>query len=193
MDFNELLLFLGIIVLILVVSRFTSSSTSSPTYHTKPQSTKVKISSNHIIGVSNIDTDIKNIIDFLENEVKLRYGKNKKEKDYQDDLFQAFGVLRERYGYDIKYEDTNGKHRVDLSINDAIGIELKVHRGGSQVKKELFNQITDYAPYYHKIMGVVVNISEKDKESEIKDDICNKLKQQNVISENDYYIVILNI
>ncbi|MDK2947548.1 MAG: hypothetical protein PWQ63_708 [Methanolobus sp.] len=79
------------------------------------------------------------------------------------------------------------------SINDTIGIELKVHRGGSQVKKELFNQITDYANYYQKMIGLVVNISEKDKSSEIKDDICNKLKQQNVISEDNYYIVILNI
>lgn len=189
MDLTNIAYLLGFVLLILVVSRFISDDAP----RTKHNSTKVKINSNQKIGISKIDNDFKNIIDFLDTEVKLRRGKNKNEKDYQDDLFQAFGVLRERYGYEVKYEARNGRHRVDFSINDNIGIELKVHRGGSQVKKELFNQITDYASYYQKMIGLVVNISEKDKVSEIKNDICNKLKQQNVISENNYHIVILNI
>ena len=134
-----------------------------------------------------------NTIYFLENEIKLRYGKNKKEKDYQDDLFQAFGILRERHGYEIKYEAKNGRHRVDFSVSDTIGIELKVHRCGSQVKKELFNQITDYANYYPKMIGIVVNVNDKDTPDEIRSDLYSKLKQQNVITEINYYIVVLNI
>jgi hypothetical protein len=196
MDLTNIAYLLGFVLLILIVSRFIKDDTFHSRSHTNVQSRKIKRPSNSSsqnVGKSKVDTDFKNIIDFLENEVKLRYSKNKIEKDYQDDLFQAFGVLRERYGYEIKYESKNGRHRVDFSVNGTIGIELKVHRGGAQVKKELFNQITDYASYYQKMIGIVVNVNDKDAPSEIRDDIYCKLKQQNVISESNYYIVILNI
>ncbi|MBN2487813.1 MAG: hypothetical protein JXA98_02160 [Methanosarcinaceae archaeon] len=134
-----------------------------------------------------------NIINFLENEVKLRYGKNKVEKDYQQDLEQAMKVLTERYGYDIEYERTHSrKHRIDLVINGSIGIEMKVYKGGSQVKRALLSQISEYSQYCDKIIGFVVNITEESNAS-IKAEIESQLKYQNVINSNDYHIIVQGI
>ncbi|MCQ6962625.1 GxxExxY protein [Methanolobus chelungpuianus] len=196
MDLTNIAYLLGFVLLILIVSLFIKDDSAHSKSHTNLKLRKTKRTYNSFsqnVEKSKMDTNFENIISFLENEVKLRYGKNKIEKDYQDDLFQAFGVLRERHGYEIKYESKNGRHRVDFSVNDSIGIELKVHRGGAQVKKELFNQLTDYANYYPKMIGIVVNVSDKDAPSKIRDDIYCKMKQQNVISQSNYYIIILNI
>ncbi len=134
-----------------------------------------------------------NTIKFLENEVQLRYGKNKVEKDYQQDLEQAMKVLTERYGYDIEYERTHSKkHRIDLVVNGSIGIEMKVYKGGSQVRRALFSQISEYSQYCDKIIGFVVNITEEDNNS-IKAEIESQLRYQNVMSLNDYHIIVQGV
>ena len=134
-----------------------------------------------------------NIINFLENEVQLRYGKYKIEKDYQQDLEQALKVLTERHGYDIGYERTHSKnHRIDLMINDSIGIEMKVYKGGSQVKRALLSQISEYSQYCDKIIGFVVNITEESNAS-IKSEIESQLTYQNVIDSNDYHIIVQGV
>lgn len=134
-----------------------------------------------------------NVINFLENEINLRYGKYKIEKDYQQDLEQALKVLTERYGYDIEYERTHSRnHRIDLVINDFIGIEMKVYKGGSQVKRALLSQISEYSQYCDKIIGFVVNITEEDNAS-IKSEIESQLKYQNVIDSNDYQIIVQGV
>jgi hypothetical protein len=134
-----------------------------------------------------------NIINFLENEIQLRYGKYKLEKDYQQDLEQALKVLTERYGYNIAYERTHSKnHRIDLMINDSIDIEMKVYKGGSQVKRALLSQISEYSQYCDKIIGFVVNVTEESNAS-IKSEIESQLKYQNVIGSNDYYIVVQGV
>jgi hypothetical protein len=130
-----------------------------------------------------------NIINFLENEVQLRYGKNKIEKDYQQDLEQAMKVLTERHAYDIEYEKTHSKHRIDFVINGSIGIEMKVYKGGSQVKRALLNQISEYSHYCDKIIGFVVNVTEEHSAS-IKSEVESQLKFQNVIDSNDYQIIV---
>ncbi len=195
MDLMPISYLIGFSLLILIISRFMIGDNFQSMSHTPLQKNINRdfYYSSESIMQTNVNSDFRNVIDFLENEVNLRYGKNKIEKDYQDDLFQAFGILRERYGYEIKYESKNGRHRVDFSVNDNIGIELKVHRNGVQVKKELFNQITDYANYYQKMIAVVINVNENDTSYDIKNDICCKLRQQNVISETNYYIVVLTI
>jgi hypothetical protein len=133
-----------------------------------------------------------NVINFLENEVQLRYGKYKIEKDYQQDLEQAMKVLTERYGYKIEYERTHSKHRIDFVINDSIGIEMKVYKGGSQVKRALLSQISEYSQYCKKIIGFVVNITEEDNNS-IKSEIESQLRYQNVINPNDYQIIVQGV
>lgn len=134
-----------------------------------------------------------NIINFLENEIQLRYGKYKLEKDYQQDLEQALKVLTERHGYDIGYEKPHSKnHRIDLMINDSIGIEMKVYKGGSQVKRALLSQISEYSQYCDKIIGFVVNVTEESNTS-IKSEIESQLKYQNVIDSNDYNIVVQGV
>ncbi|ETA68876.1 hypothetical protein MettiDRAFT_2363 [Methanolobus tindarius DSM 2278] len=131
-----------------------------------------------------------NTIKFLENEIKLRYGKKKIEKDYQQDLEQAMKVLTDRHGYKIEYERSHSKkHRIDLVINDSIGVEMKVYKGGSQVKRALLSQISEYSQYCDKIIGFVVNVTEESNES-IKSDIESQLKFQKVIDPNDYHIIV---
>ncbi|MDW7727696.1 MAG: hypothetical protein SCH70_11415 [Candidatus Methanoperedens sp.] len=90
----------------------------------------------------------------------FRYGKNKVEKDYQQVLEHRFGVLKERFGYNARYEAKEGKHRIDFLIEDIVGIEMKVHKGGTHVEKELFFQITKYGRLYPKIIGLVLNDSD---------------------------------
>ena len=117
MDLNNLLYFLGFIVLILVVSRFMKEDESPTTSHTTTHTLKTINPSetdnqrkedespttfhtttqtlntinpsetyNQKIGISEVDTSFNNILDFLQTEVSLRFGINKKEKDYQQDL-----------------------------------------------------------------------------------------------------------
>ena len=134
-----------------------------------------------------------NIINFLEKEIQLRYGKKKIEKDYQQDLEQAMKVLTDRHGYDIEYERSHSnKHRIDFVINDSIGIEMKVYKGGSQVKRALLNQISEYSQYCDKIIGFVVNVTEESNES-IKSEIESQLKYQKVIDSNDYHIIVQGV
>lgn len=134
-----------------------------------------------------------NTINFLEKEIRLRYGKNKIEKDYQQDLEQAMKVLTDRHGYKIDYERSHSnKHRIDLVINDSIGVEMKVYKGGSQVKRALLSQISEYSQYCDKIIGFVVNITEETNES-IKAEIESQLNYQKVIDPNDYHIIVQGV
>jgi hypothetical protein len=133
-----------------------------------------------------------NVIHFLENEVTLRYGKNKIEKDYQQDLEQAMKVLTERHGYNIEYERSHSKHRIDFVLDDSIGIEMKVYKGGSQVKRALLSQISEYSQYCDKIIGFVVNVTEESNAS-IKSEIESQLNYQNVINPNDYQIIVQGV
>jgi hypothetical protein len=155
---------------------------------------KPTLVNNRFKGKTSLETDsvFKNVISFLNDEVYFRYGKNKVEKDYQHDLDQRFAVLKERFGYDIIYEAKNGKHRVDFVINDKIGIEMKVHKGGTQVKKELFYQITEYGKLYPKMIGLVLNDSDMDNQ-ELKNEIETKLREQKVLSKEDYEIIVKTV
>lgn len=196
MDSNDLMYLLGFILLILVVSRFMNGSESY-------SSSTSSIKSNHLrtatvqgyngkIVRSESDIEFENIVNFLKKEVTLRYGKDKKEKAYQQNLEGRLSILSERYGYNVQYESVNGNHRVDFVINGNIGIEMKVHRGGTQVHKELFNQITDYAEYCSKLIGLVVNVTDDDSEV-LRQEIKEKLKKQRAISEENYEIIVLNV
>lgn len=194
MDFNTIFYSIIFILLILVVSKFMKTNESEYSHQSKHN---IKIQSypqNHCTdeGISKTKIEFKNIVNFLQNEVSLRYGKNKKEKDYQQDLEGKLSVLNERYGYDVHYEAVNGKHRVDFIINGNIGIEMKVHRGGTQVQKELFNQITDYAQYCTKMIGLVVNVTDDDADI-LRLEILDKLKYQHAISSQNYEIIVLNV
>jgi len=133
-----------------------------------------------------------NIINFLNTEAYFRYGKNKVEKDYQQDLEHRLSILTERYGYYVKYEATEGKHRIDFVIANNVGIEMKVHRGGTQVEKELFYQMTKYGRLYPKIIGLVLNDSDKDNQ-ELKEEIELRLRDQNILNKNDYEIIVKEI
>ena len=133
-----------------------------------------------------------NVIKFLENEVTLRYGKKKIEKDYQQDLEQAMKVLTDRHGYKIEYERSHSKHRIDFVLDDSIGIEMKVYKGGSQVKRALLSQISEYSQYCDKIIGLVVNVTEETNAS-IKSEIESQLNYQKVIDPNDYHIIVQGV
>ena len=90
------------------------------------------------------------------------------------------------------YEAKNGKHRIDFVIDYKIGIEMKVYKGGTQVEKELFFQITKYGKLYPKMIGLVINDSKKDKDDqELRNEIKTRLKDQKVLGENDYEIVVI--
>ena len=215
MDFMNLIYFGILIIVILITSKFVETGgTNSPNSKNnlnELSSNKSKKNAGFIgekfvpthskssletfkleVSSSYADKVFCDVLDFLKNEVKFRYGKTKKEKDYQDDLFQRFSVLEERYGYKIGYERGNTNHRIDLSVDNIVGVEMKVYRGGTKVRKELFNQISDYAKLYKKIIGFVLNVTDKDNE-EIKNEIKTKLKEQHSIGENDYEIVVVNI
>ena len=168
-----------------------SPTTSHTTTHTL-KTINPSENYNQKIGISEVDTAFNNILDFLQTEVSLRFGINKKEKDYQQDLEGRLQVLKERHGYNPVYEAVNGKHRIDFVVNGNIGIEMKVHRGGTQVSKELYNQITDYAQYCKKLIGLVVNVTTDDAE-DLRMQIKDKLKNQHAINVNNYEIIILNV
>ena len=190
MNIPDLFYILGFIALLLVVSNFMHVDTKFK--REKP----VKRSTNTNTIKQQCDKDdsktFLNVISFFENEVFFRYGKNKLEKNYQDDLFHRFAVLKERYGYQIAYESTKGNNRIDFLINNSIGVELKIYRGGTQVHKELFNQISTYAHHFPKMIGVVLNLTDKPN-NDLKLEIKNKLKDQNVITEEDYEIIIISV
>jgi len=188
MNIADLFYILGFIALLLVVSNFMHEDK-------KFKKEKLVKRCTNTIKYKCENDDYKtflNIISFLENEVFFRYGKNKLEKNYQDDLFHRFAVLEERYGYQTDYESTKGNNRIDFLINNSIGVELKIYRGGTQVHKELFNQISTYAHHFPKIIGVVLNLTDKPN-NDLKLEIKNKLKDQNVITEEDYEIIIISV
>ena len=215
MNFMNLIYFGILIIAILITSKFVETTEGHSTRvknNANGQSSNNSINNGGVIGEKCVTIHSKSsieafkrsvppsyadevfcdVLDFLKNEVSFRYGKNKKEKDYQDDLFQRFSVLKERHGYKIGYERGNSNHRIDLSVGDIVGVEMKVYRGGTNVRKELFNQISDYAKLYKKIIGFVLNVTDKDNE-EIREEIKVKLKEQHSIGENDYEIVIIDI
>jgi len=131
-------------------------------------------------------TVFQNVINFLNSdEVYFRYGKNKVEKDYQQDLEQKLALMKERFGYKVHYEAKEGKHRIDFLINGNVGIEMKVHKGGTQVEKELFYQITRYGKLYPKIIGLVLNDSDIENQ-QLKSEIVARLRDQNVLDRKDY-------
>lgn len=139
------------------------------------------------------DTIFQNIINFLNNdEVFFRYGKNKVEKGYQQELEHSLAVLKERLGYNVLYEAKEGKHRIDFLIDGQVGIEMKVHKGGTQVEKELFYQITKYGKLYPKIIGLVLNDSDIENQL-LKNEIDQRLKDQNVLQRKDYEIIVKTI
>ena len=144
---------------------------------------------------SKTDTIFHNVVDFLkDDDFSFRYGKNKKEKDYQQDLEQRFALLKYKFGYKSTYEAKQGKHRVDFVIEDSVGIEMKVHRerGGNQVEKDLYYQITQYGKLYPKMIGLVVNESYKEND-ELKKEIEASLSHQNVIDKKDIEIIIKSV
>ena len=141
--------------------------------------------------ISEIDVIFKNIIDFLQSDdVFFRYGKNKVEKRYQQEFEHTLALLKKKFGYDIVYESKNGKNRIDFVIDDKIGIEMKVHRSGTQVEKDLYYQIPKYGKSYPKMIGLVINENDKD-DQELRNEIKTRLKDQNVLEENDYEIVVI--
>jgi len=140
-----------------------------------------------------VDYVFENTIKFLNgNEVYFRYGKNKVEKDYQQDLEHKLALLTERFGYTVLYEAKEGRHRIDFLVDDKVGIEMKVHKGGTQVEKELFYQITKYGKLFPKIIGVVLNDSDTENQ-QLKNEIEQRLKDQNVIERKDYEIIVKTI
>lgn len=187
MNITDFFYILGFIALLLVVSNFMHEDTKIK----REKSVKRRNTINYKCG-NDDKTTFHNVISFLEDEVFFRYGKNKLEKNYQDDLFHRFAVLKERYGYQIDYESTKGNNRIDFLINNLIGVELKIYRGGTQVHKELFNQISTYAHHFPKIIGVVLNLTDKPN-NDLQLEIKNKLKDQNVITEEDYEIIIISV
>lgn len=139
------------------------------------------------------DMVFNNVINFLNSEeVFFRYGKNKVEKDYQQDLEHKLALMKERFGYEVHYEAKEGKHRIDFLINDNVGIEMKVHKGGTNVEKELFYQITKYGKLYPKIIGLVLNDSDIENQ-QLKSEIDARLQDQNVLDRNDYEIIVKTI
>jgi hypothetical protein len=139
------------------------------------------------------DTVFQNVINFLNSdEVFFRYGKNKVEKDYQQDLEHKLALLKERFDHNIRYEAKEGKHRVDFVIEDTVGIEMKVHKGGTQVEKELFYQIPKYGKLYPKIIGLVLNDSDVENQ-QLKNEIETRLRDQNVLDRKDYEIIVKTI
>jgi hypothetical protein len=137
-------------------------------------------------------TVFQNTINFLNNdEVFLRYGKNKVEKDYQQDLEHRLAVLKERFGYNVIYEAKEGKHRIDFLIDNTVGIEMKVYRGGVQVEKDLLYQIPKYWRDYNLkgIIGLVLNDSDIENQ-QLKKEIEQILNDQNVLQRKDYEIIV---
>jgi hypothetical protein len=141
-----------------------------------------------------IDSIFNNVSKFLENETYFRYGKHKAEKDYQQNLEGKLEVLTERHGYNIKYEAVpkNSKYRVDFVVENLVGIEMKFYQGGSKIEEQLCRQIVNYSKYYPRMIGLVLNSTNKDNQ-ELKKEIENKLENQNTIDKKNYQIIIKNI
>jgi len=181
----DLLLFLAAIMIILVVAIITKNKNTVP----------ISIKNNYNFTnkmPTEIETVFDNVVVFLQNDdVYFRYGKNKVEKDYQQDLEGRLAVLKERHGYNVKYEAKIGKYRVDFVIENKVGIEMKVYKGGTQVEKELFYQITKYGKLYQKMIGFIINESEKDNQ-ELKEEIELRLLDQNVLKKKTI-VSLLNL
>lgn len=179
MDLLEITAFVGILVLILIVAQITKHTHATPTSNQINRNKRPK---------SDIDVIFSNVVDFLKSaDVYFRYGKNKKEKDYQQDLDQKLDVLKYKYGYEKTYESYQEKHRVDFIVDNTIGIEIKVYRGGSQVKKELFYQISEYHKFCKKMIALVINLTEEDN-YQIEKDIRRKLKE--VMDTSDFVVIV---
>lgn len=135
-----------------------------------------------------------NVSDFLENETYFRYGKHKTEKDYQQNLEGKLAVLTERYGYNIKYEvvPKNSKYRVDFVVENLVGIEMKFYQGGLKIEEQLCRQIANYAKFYPRMIGLVLNNTHKDNQK-LKTEIEDRLKNQDIIDKNDYKIIVKTI
>lgn len=137
---------------------------------------------------SNIDNDFQKLIEFLEsNRVSFIKRDNKKEKDYQDELW---GQLRHEFtpAYQLDYEAQNGRHRLDILFNNSIGIELKVYYGNKDTRRQLLAQITEYSTAYPKMIGLVVNTTNENNEI-IRQDI-EKLLSKTRIEKDDFKIII---
>ncbi|WP_292485613.1 GxxExxY protein [Methanohalobium sp.] len=134
------------------------------------------------------------VSEFLENETSFRYGKHKTEKDYQQNLEGKLEVLTERHGYNIKYEAVpkNSKYRVDFVVENLVGIEMKFYQGGHKIEEQLYKQIVNYSKYYPKMIGLVLNSTNKN-DKDLKKEIEEIMDNQDVIGKKDYRIIVKSI
>ncbi|HUV02679.1 MAG TPA: hypothetical protein VMW67_04440 [Desulfobacteria bacterium] len=182
----EILAFLAIIVVIIIVARIIKSDHANSITDKVYNRSDFATSKSH--NQSDLDNIFSNVVDFLKSsDVYFRYGKNKKEKDYQQDLDQKLDLLKYKYGYEKAYEGYKEKQRIDFIINGIIGIEMKVYRGGSQVKKELFYQVSEYGTFCEKMVALVINLTQEDN-SEIGRDIKQKLEE--VMDKNNLEVIV---
>jgi len=182
----DIIAFLAIIVVIIIVALIIKSDHANATTDEDNQLETIA----NVFNNSDLELDkiFSNVVDFLKSsDVYFRYGKNKKEKDYQQDFDQKLDLLKYKYGYEKAYEGYKEKHRVDFIINGTIGIEMKIHRGGSQVKRELHYQVSEYRKFCEKMVAFVINLTQEDN-SEIERDIRNKLEE--VMNRNDLEVIV---
>lgn len=96
-------------------------------------------------------------------------------------------MLTYKYGYKKNYEGYKEKHRVDFIVDNIIGIEMKVYRGGRQVKKDLFYQMSEYHKFCKKMVALVINLTQEDN-YRIGKDIEQKLKE--VMDTSDFVVIV---
>jgi hypothetical protein len=133
---------------------------------------------------SKVNHDIHTIIEFLgSNQVTFLKKEHKNEESYQSELFHQ---LRIRFPeYKIDFEADKGKNRLDLLLNDSIGIEMKIYNG-EYTSERLLYQINKYSKDYLIVIGLVVNLSIKNNDI-IKQDIEKHLSS---IKQDNYKIIV---
>ncbi len=133
---------------------------------------------------SKVNHDFHTIVEFLESDqVTFLKKEHKNEESYQSELFQQ---LRIRFPkYKIDFEADKGKNRLDLLLNDSIGIEMKIYNG-EYTSERLLYQINKYSKDYPIVIGLVVNPSLKNNDI-IRQDIEKHLSS---IKQDNYKIIV---
>ncbi|HEC92523.1 MAG TPA: hypothetical protein ENI51_06000, partial [Candidatus Atribacteria bacterium] len=119
--------------------------------------TATKPSAKKTTKTSKLEKDFKEIVKFLKSkDVSFRYYEKKKERDYEDDLVNMlkFGLKK----HNTIYQKIHGRGKIDILINDVIGVELKLHKGGKTVAARLQNQFSEYFNNpCKKMLALVIN------------------------------------
>lgn len=78
-------------------------------------------------------------------------------RDEEDLEKQLYQFLRARLGSSVKRQYPVGDQKIDIAIEDSVGIEIKIAESRSKLQR-LVGQVLDYVEYFDEVIAVILDV-----------------------------------